>query len=269
MKKLISCALSTILLVSSVVSAFAQAPVNYVRMEQYESKKDNVTLYTLVDDDKIRKTQTSDENKTYTVTFDKVNRNITIEEQDLKKNSAPKVITGNLDELKKTMEAKEKSNKSLSTGETTTEAANLLTSSINQNTFSNYEYTKWISTTNKWELRRPEANSFNSWIYFQTYETALNKTYLANFKANVDKVNGLEVDCVLSGSASLLADFLVIVVTVGEVATAGLITPAEVTAIAGALTANTVFITNCVKLSTAWNDCYNDYFEVYYNSTIL
>lgn len=67
--------------------------------------------------------------------------------------------------------------------------------SINQNTFSNYEYTKWYGSPNKWELRRPrEGFGFNNTYYFRTKQTSSNEKYLTNFYNAVEDINQLEKD---------------------------------------------------------------------------
>lgn len=77
--------------------------------------------------------------------------------------------------------------------------------SLTENTFSNYEYTKWYGSTNKWELRRPDSTVTGT-IAFKTYQTTKNKTYLLGFYNTVNAINKRELTIVgLIGTTALIA----------------------------------------------------------------
>lgn len=254
MKRIISGILTVVLIATMSITNFAQGAATNAGVQQYEG---GLTVRTLIDDANTRKVQSSDKTHSTIATYDKVNRTITYEVRDLKKNSAPEVYKAYLNATKKAKETSEQGN----SDRVTTLA------SIYQNTFSNYEYTKWINTTNTWELRRPDDSSFNGCYYFQTAETSSNKTYLASFKTNVDKLNGIEFDLIISGGAYMFADLLLALAAAGTGATAGLLSPTVVAAAATALGANGVYVANVIKLNTCINDCYNDYYEVWYHKS--
>ncbi|SHL79737.1 hypothetical protein SAMN02745136_05717 [Anaerocolumna jejuensis DSM 15929] len=67
----------------------------------------------------------------------------------------------------------------------------IMATTANQNTFSNYEYTKTYGSPNVWELRRPDG-SLNGTYYFKTNETSTNRNYLTAFYDAVESINSTE-----------------------------------------------------------------------------
>jgi hypothetical protein len=76
----------------------------------------------------------------------------------------------------------------------------ILASTLEENTFSNMEYTITYSSPQKWQLRRPQPGTLNSTYYKNVTRTSSNSTTLDNFKSQVDQLNDAELKFI--GSAA-------------------------------------------------------------------
>lgn len=68
-----------------------------------------------------------------------------------------------------------------------------LATTLEENTFSNMEYTITYSSPQKWQLRRPQPGTLNSTYYKNVTKTTSNSTTLNNFKNQVDLLNDYEL----------------------------------------------------------------------------
>lgn len=179
----------------------------------------------------------------YIAVYDKNTKTVTITKKDLDSNDVLEVTEINLGESSATLSQEASSN------------ILAASSSTYQNTFSNYEYTKWYGTTNKWELRKPNG-SFNL-HYFQTYQTTQNSSYLSSFQNSVIKINNLERDYIgLVGMQALIG-------TLGAIFTGGL----SVFLASAGFGATAVFTANA--LNAECTRALDLYWDVYYASTVF
>ncbi|NLP52076.1 geobacillin-26 family protein [Bacillus sp. RO1] len=68
-----------------------------------------------------------------------------------------------------------------------------LASTLQENTFSNMEYTITYSSPQKWQLRRPQPGSLYKTYYKNVTRTSSNSKNLDNFKKEVDLLNDYEI----------------------------------------------------------------------------
>lgn len=130
--------------------------------------------------------------------------------------------------------------------------------SIKQNTFSNYEYTKWYGNPNKWELRKPkEGFGLNKTCPFQTYETSKNKDYINKFYDAVEDINRLEKDYISAVGTEVLT------ATLGAIYTGGL------SALLTSIGATSAAIAIANHLAAKCRIAEDNYWETYYKSSIL
>lgn len=123
---------------------------------------------------------------------------------------------------------------------------------ISQNTFSNYEYTKWFGSPNKWELRRPrEGFGFNNTYYFQTNENSQNRSYLNSFYDTVENINSLEKEYLTFVSLEILTG------TLGAIFSGGLGTFLAAAGLSGQA------VNIAWRLDRECRDAENNYWEVY------
>lgn len=69
---------------------------------------------------------------------------------------------------------------------------NALAGKLEENTWTNFEYTINYGSPNKWQMRRPNGNSLTSILYYNVNETNKNKSNLKGFKDSVDSLNDYE-----------------------------------------------------------------------------
>lgn len=133
--------------------------------------------------------------------------------------------------------------------------------SVEENTFCNFEYTKWIETPNKWQIRRPREG-FNNWYYFDTTESDSNRSYLTSFQGTVEKINDQEFIVIGSFGANFIASFLAGVASAGAVVSGGTLTPAAYAAIGGAITALGNNEYQIIKYGELMETAYEEFFEI-------
>lgn len=230
--------------------------------DDYKSLYPEINFKVLVDNKSIRKVETSDDNAKYIVTYNKNKRTMDVVIHKLK-NKGTKIESTqkyylNLDNVNESYMISEDGKVEAVFDEKETRA------SIKQNTWSNYEYTKTLGTTNKWELRRPDPkNPVFKRIYFTTKETNSNKTYLNSFMDYVEKINTQESTILWSISSSVFTDILLYLSGIGNVFTGGTLTSTMVAAAAASVGAKGVVVNQFVTLGSYWRYAYNYYYSVY------
>lgn len=257
MKKRLSILLALLVLISTPIQIFAKNVMPEVLIFETGEVK-----YTILEDNKeLKKVKTEDSRYTYTVTYNKITRTMDTIISDSMSKTGESYIHINLDIPSESYGITENGT-SLSLFDNATTRA-----SIKQNTFSNFEYTKTIGTTNEWQLRRPDPSFPINWLYFDTKETKDNKSYLNSFMDYVEKINAQEGKVLASITASVFSDILVSLSGIATVFSGGTLTPAMVTAAAGAVGANLVMVDSMVTLGSYWKYAYNYYFEVFYRQS--
>lgn len=132
-------------------------------------------------------------------------------------------------------------------------ASAVYSQSIYENTFSDYEYTKWYGSTNKWELRSPAAKGMGTQS-FRAYQTTKNSKYISGFYNSVNTINQKELTLIgLVGITALTG-------IVGAICTGGLaacLTAAGFTATATA---------EAASLQVAIKNAKDYYWDAYYSS---
>lgn len=239
MKKMISIILSMAMLLSMSVSAFA-----------VEKEPDDAIV--LEDSASVRTARTEDDAFIYEATYNKVHNTVQLIQIDKK---TGKRAAG---EVTKVPSLKELS------GVATNRAATL-----EEKTFTNYEYEKTYGTPNKWELRKPGDVSFLTKESFQTYETSKNKTYITAFKNAVDKINTQEGKIVEALGLAALAYLAGGAAGAGAIFTGGTMTPAAWAAllVAGGYSKNYVDVV--MEYDSFCKDAFDAYMETYNHSKIL
>ncbi len=123
-----------------------------------------------------------------------------------------------------------------------------------ENTFSNYEYTKYRG--GEWQLRRPKDSVFSTY-HFNINQTDSNKLELENYKKLVENLDTAEKVYIV---AAPLAAATVCAAIGAAIGTAGAATPASIIAATGAtgatLTAANLVVETC-------EDCYDKYFTIF------
>lgn len=140
--------------------------------------------------------------------------------------------------------------------------------SLQENTWSNYEYTITYGTTNKWQLRRPDDIKFN-WVYFDTYETEDNKEYLDAFKKAVDEVNIEEGAVVTAIGLTGLSVVAAAAAGAGAIFTGGTLSAAAWQAILASAGFGSAAVAACMAYDQSCKDAFDAYWKTYYNSDIL
>jgi hypothetical protein len=127
------------------------------------------------------------------------------------------------------------------------------TQSLNENTFSNYEYTKWYGSINKWELRRPDTDGSGT-QGFKTYQTTKNKAFLSGFYSTVNTINKRELTIIgLIGGTALIA-------------VAGFMFSGGLAAFLGAAGFSTPAMVEIAALQSAIKVAKDYYWDAYYSS---
>lgn len=196
MKKVLSIVLSLVMLLSMSVTAFAA--------ENRPVAVDNSAVQ-IVEANGVRTATYSDETTTYIVTYDTVKNTICVSQKDIE-----------------TGEISYGATVSTNVSTVTTRAAS---STIHQDTFSNYEYDIYTGNPNEWNLERPDDDGSGQ-VYFMVYENSSN----------------------ISGMA---------------VATGGVLTPGAITAIVGAVGATGAAEVLLFQVGTCCNVCRLAYQDVY------
>lgn len=230
LKKCVSVLLFFALCFTMTVTAFAATDNNY-------NKK------VLRDDTAVRIVQTSDEDFIYTATYNKQTKTIQLTQTD-KKSGATK------------------------TGDVAPVNLVQTRASLEEKTFTNYEYEITYGSPNKWELRRPGDNALN-FVYFQTYETSSNSSYLEKFMNAVDDINVQEAEIVGALGMSGLSVLAAAAAGAGAIFTGGTLSAAAWGAILSAAGFSGAYVAACMAYDQSCKNAYDAYWNTYYNSTIL
>lgn len=196
----------------------------------------NITV--LEDTSNKKVVQTCDENYIYITTFDKSNDTMQFTQIDIVTNVSVigKEVSG-VDAISVTSYASART-------------------SIKENTFTNYEYTKTYGNPNEWELRRPDG-SLTGTHYFKTYEVSNNASYIATFKSAVDTINTKEGKIVAAFRLAVLGNLAAAAISAGAITTDGALTPAAWTSIIAAAGANTAYVSICIAWDNACKRAYD------------
>lgn len=230
--KMLSVVLALVLLLQGT-SVFAQE-----RTESVDSK-----LYKVINENSFnRVTESRDSKNIYRATYNKIDGSVQVSIIDLE--------TGNI-----------KNGENVKLSKVQSDGISTRSASVKENTFCNFEYTKWIEKPNRWQIRRPREG-FNNWYYFDTTEKNSNRSYLISFKDTVEKINEQEFIVIGSYGANFIASFLAGVASAGAVVTGGTLTPAAYAAIGGAITALGNNAYQVIKYGELMETAYEEYFEV-------
>jgi uncharacterized protein YxeA len=191
--------------------------------------------------------KTSDEQNTYTTTYDKENNTVqmvTTNNETGVSSASELVAIPYVEELQV---------------RTYAAASNYL----KENTFANYEYTKWYGNPEEWELRRPDSGMFSTY-YFQTTKTNANSAALTSFKGYVDSINTQEGTIILNLGAVALTYFISGAAGAGALFTGGTLTAAAWASLVAAYGATSNYVTTLMTYDTTCKNAYDAYFTVYY-----
>lgn len=128
-------------------------------------------------------------------------------------------------------------------------------STLEENTFTNYEYTITFSSPEKWQLRRPNPDNMLKYYYKDRTKTTTNSTKLTNFKKEVDNLNYYEWMFIGASSASMI-------VTVAAVIAAAITSGAGLAVALAALPISGAAYNYALKMGTAANNAHYWYFQV-------
>ena len=148
MKKVLSIVLSLVMLLSMSVTAFAA--------ENQSLAVGNSTVQ-IVEANDVRTATYSDETTTYIVTYDTVKNTIRVSQKDIETGEISYGTT-------------------VSTNVSTV-ATRAASSTIHQDTFSNYEYDIYTVNPNEWNLEHPDDDGSGQ-VYFMVYENSSNEDEL-------------------------------------------------------------------------------------------
>lgn len=231
LKKLICFALSVTMVMGMTITSSA-AP----------AATDSYNTTILQDTDEVRTAQTSDTDFTYIATYDKDSGTIQLTQIN---NYTGEEKVGDVAPLTPQPLA-----------------------SLEEKTFTNYEYEITYGNPNTWELRRPGDNMFN-WVYFKTHQTSKNQSYLTTFRNAVDDINIQEGAIVGSLGMSALSIIAAGAAGAGAIFTGGTLSAAAWGAILSAAGFSTTYVATCMAYDKSCKNAYDAYWNTYYNSTIL
>ena len=237
MKKKISILLVIAMCLTLSVPAFAT--------EQYDLYNTNV----IDDNSDVRIVQTSDEHYTYTATFDKEAKTLQLVQVN---NATGEVVTGDIVPVKEFSE-----NLPVQTR-----------ASLEENTWTNYEYTKTYGNPNEWELRAPGDNIFTI-IYFKTYEEEDNEVHLSDFMDAVDEVNTTEGVMISSVGLYGLSVLAAGAAGAGAIFTGGTLSSAAWAALLAAGGFAKEALDACTDYDQACKDAYDSFWETFYASEVF
>lgn len=211
----------------------------------------SIPVTIIKDNAKVRIVETNDEQFIYRVTVNKID------------NTAQMQIT---DKMTKKVKISQKAQLGLSDSKEalTSNSSSIMATraTLEQNTFTNYEYTKTYGTPNQWQLRRPDS-SILSYYYFNTAETSSNRPYLESFKGAVQRINDTEVPMVASIGAAGIMDLLSVGSVVAAICTGGMLSGAAWTVIVASLGMTGISATLLIQYNAACVDAFDAYNEVF------
>lgn len=141
--------------------------------------------------------------------------------------------------------------------------------SLEEKTFTNYEYKKTYGNPNKWELRKPGDIAFITKESFETYQTTENEDFIFAFQDAVDLINVKEGDIVEALGLAALSYLAGGAAGAGAIFTGGTMTPAAWAALLAAGGFSKNYLDVCMEYDAACKDAYDAYMETYNNSEIL
>ena len=234
MKKTLSILLAVVMMLSTSVTAFAA---------EGTSVNANVSAIQIEETNGVRTVTYSDETTTYIVTYDTVNETICVAQKD--------IVTG-----------------MTSYGSTVSTAVSVAdiqsaTSTIHQDTFSNYEYDIYTGNPNEWNLERPNDNSGSGQLYFKVYENSSNKKELNVWFDDVNALNDKEWEAVAACGLIVVTSAAAGFLSAMDIASAGILTPAAITAVVAATGATGTGAVLLEQVGSMCNTCRLAYQDVY------
>lgn len=231
---------------------------------------DGIEILVVKDNSKVRIVQTEDENSVYTVTYDKKEEStqVTITDKFTEESKIGKAVKSSEISGKVVDKMETKGIKYDQAVEELEADALVMSTSVattNENTFCNFEYTKYrYSTYTNWELRRP-APGFNSTYYFQRIQDSGNQVLIEKYQDEVEVINVLEWSYISALGLSGLLSFIAGVASAGAVLSGGVLTPAAWTAIAAAAGATGTTVGIAIAIGESMEKAYELYYDVYYS----
>ncbi|MCM1060987.1 MAG: geobacillin-26 family protein [Eubacterium sp.] len=234
MKKVLSILLAVVMSFSMSVTAFAV---------EETSVNANASAMQITVTNGVRTVTYSDETTTYIVTYDTLNETICVAQKDIATGVTSYGIT-------------------VSTAVPVADTQ-AVTSTIHQDTFSNYEYDIYTGNPNEWNLERPNDNSGSGQLYFKVYENSSNKTELNVWFDDVNALNDKEWEAVAACGLTVVASAAAGFLSVMDVASGGILTPAAITAVITATGATGTGAYLLEQVGTMCNTCRLAYQDVY------
>ncbi len=233
MKKVLSVMLAIVMLLTMSVTAFAADNI---------SNDANASAVKIEENNGVRIATYSDETTTYIVTYDTVNNTICVSQKDI----ATGVVTNGT---------------TVSTIATTAEVQ-AASSTIHQDTFSNYEYDIYTGNPNEWNLERPDDDGSGQ-RYFMVYENSSNEDELDEWFDAVNALNDKEWEAVSGYGVALVTSAAAGFISGMAVASGGILTPGAITAIVAATGATGAAAVLLTQIGTCCNVCRMAYQDVY------
>ena len=234
-KSIVAMLLSMVMLLSTTIMTFADSSIA------------NVNVVMIEDSSQKRIAEASDEFYTYRTIYDKDANTVQVIRIEKK---TGEILNG--DEV-------------LIDGVGGDTGTSVLAATLTENTFTNYEYTKWYGSRNTWELRRPDG-SLTGRYYFQTYEVSQNASYIEKFKSAVDAINVQEGEIILSFGTSGVVYFGGAAAGAGAIFTGGTLSAAAWGSILAAYGATTAHIALMMNYDSNCKRAYDSYMEVFTKS---
>lgn len=232
MKKVLSIILSMVMLLSMSVTAFAA---------ESNLSADN-SVAQVVEANGVRTATYSDSTTTYIVTYDTVNNTICVAHKDIETGTVTygSTVSTNI----------------------STPTARAASSTVHQDTFSNYEYDIYTGNPNEWNLERPDDDGEGQ-RYFMVYENSSNEEELDAWFEAVNALNNKEWEAVSGYGVSLVTNFAAGVISGMAIASGGILTPGAITAIVAATGATGAAAVLLAQIGTCCNVCRMAYQDVF------
>ncbi len=210
---------------------------------------DNTKAKVFVDNNNLRITRSKDDNNIYKVIHNKRNNTIQVTVTDLKTNTSSSGPVVPIAETNiKTMSASDRS-------------PAIRSPRTQENTISNFEYLKWLSKPNNWQIRRP-MEGFDKWYYFDAVETDNNRDALNEYQNIVEQINLKEFELIGYGGVALVSTIIAAVASASNIASSGKLTPTVSRAIVAATVATSKATYETLAYINMLEKAYELFFEV-------
>lgn len=200
-------------------------------------------LVRIVETNGVRTATVSNETSTYTVTLDTLNNTICVSVTDHKTGAVTFGTT--MSTIISPM------------------ATRGVSSTIHQDTYSNYEYDIYLGNPREWNLERPKDDG-NGQYYFKVYENSSNEDELDVWFDAVNELNDQEIDAICDYGAALILAAIAGFLSGMSVASGGILTPTAVAAVIAAVGATGAAAVSIAQIATCCNECRLAIDDVYY-----